>query len=73
MLNLKQAIKKILPESLLYKIQNDRRARVQRKELSRWEQNPKAQGLPHLLKRQVVQEYAEKFKLATFVETGSIT
>lgn len=42
-----------------------------RKELREWERKGKRGPLPYLLKQRVIKEYAHKFSLKTFIETGT--
>ena len=38
-----------------------------------WIQNGKKPPVPHLYKQKVVKDYAKKFSLNTFIETGTYT
>ncbi|TAN58436.1 hypothetical protein EPN15_00980 [Patescibacteria group bacterium] len=42
-----------------------------RKELILWDKNEKPVQPPHLIKRDIVREYAKKFNLNIFIETGT--
>jgi len=63
-----KAIKKIIKGTFLYNIY---RYFQLKKELQNWHKKGKSISLPSLMKQKIVKEYAKKFNISTFIETGT--
>jgi hypothetical protein len=68
-LKLKQFIKKT---PLYFPLHNWLTRRRQKKEITDWERNGKPIPPPHIIKQRTIKTYAKKFKLKTFIETGTL-
>jgi hypothetical protein len=66
-------IKKIIPISIFLLVHN-RRLQKRWRDLEEWNniQRKETGPAPHLLKQQTIAEYQKKFKIQTFIETGSL-
>lgn len=61
-------IEKLISGTSLYNVVTDRR---HKKELHKWLDDGRPHPPPHLFKQSVVKEYAKRFALHTFIETGT--
>ena len=60
-----RAIKFFIKNSSIYQVIE------QRREMKKWERNGGAAPTPHLIKQRTIREYADKFGIKVFIETGT--
>lgn len=66
-IEMKQLLKKLVPQSVL----DARERAMHQKMYDHWRANGEGDPVPHLIKQQVIAEYAKKHGTATLVETGT--
>jgi hypothetical protein len=65
-------MRKLLKKTVLYKsIKAVRKKVIQRNEIKSWERNGKPVPPPHIVKQQTLRNYANKYGLKIFIETGT--